>query len=290
MPKHNPYNIKIELVRGCTLRCPFCALPEMDWADSDWEFMEESIYKKIVDDISEWLPKVRIEFAERGEQSFHPQLKEFIEYMRLKVPKAQITLTTNGDTIREYKEEYPSWIQSLLDAGLNFAMIDCYSQKRYDKFKTLFEDSVRLYEDNVNPYTYIGPHVKTVLLVDGTHHNNHIIRRWHNVGGSANVVRARDAGYDMNDLPDGVSLKSMCVHPFREIEIHYDGTVPICCVDWKEEAIVGNVKEMSLQEIWIGLDKFRKPLLLKRRDLQLPCAKCSERAGFRVGLEMGWFK
>ena len=285
---HNPYNIKIELVRGCTMKCPFCAFPEMSWVNDSMKFMDGVTYANIVDQIAEWLPKPRIEFAERGEQSFHPKLKEYIADMRAKVPMAQITITTNGDTINKYKDKYVDWINSLLDAGLNFAMIDCYTEERYNRFKALFPKAALLYEQGVNPYHYVGPKEKTVLLVDGTHKANHKIRRWHNVGGNANVRKAREAGYDMHDAPE--PMKSMCVHPFREIEIHYDGTVPLCCVDWNEEAIIGNTNKTSLVDIWKALDPYRKVLLQKRRDLLNPCKKCSERAGFRVGLEMGWFK
>lgn len=260
---HNPYTIKIELVRGCTIRCPFCAIRTMDWKDEKWQFMTEVLYKKIVDDIAVFTPKVRIEFAERGEQSFHPKLVEFIRYMRVNVPKSQMTLISNGDYYKKNKSSFTAWVDSLFTAGLNFLMFDNYDAERFEEFKTLFPDAKLFYDDNVNPYHYVGPKEKCIILVDGECKDNVGIRRYHNAAGSVDVQFARNAGFDINttDKP----LNSMCTHPFREIEIHYNGIVPLCCLDWKEDAIIGDVNVTKLEDIWKSMDPYRKLLLEHKR-------------------------
>ena len=230
MPKHLPYTIKIELVRGCTMRCPFCALPEMEWVNDPWQFMSEEVYKRIIDDLAQWRPKVRIEFAERGEQTFHKNLIPYVQYLRDKLPKAQLTITSNGDTLQKFKndlQKYKAWVMSLLDAGVNVMMLDCYTKERYAIFQELFSDSISLfYEDNFHPYRYIGPKTRVILLVDGTIGEDHIIRTWHNAAGSVNVAVAKAAGYNCADVTE--PLKKMCIRPFREMEIHYDGKVLFC--------------------------------------------------------------
>lgn len=291
MSRHKPYTIKIELVRGCTMRCPFCALPEMEWADDPWKFMDKNIFGRIVEDLANWLPKTRIEFAERGEQTFHPELLDFIHSMRGELPLVQITITSNGDTLKKFKgnaQMYKDWVYELFDAGLNIMMLDCYTSERYESFKQLFPEAKLFYEDDYHPYRYMGPKEKTVLLVDGTYGNNHKIRRWHNAAGNVNVEKAHAAGYDVNSISE--PLEKMCVRPFREMEIHVDGTVPLCCNDWKRDVIIGNVSETLLEDLWEAMDPYRSLLLQKDRAAIASCKKCSERAGFRVGLEMRWFE
>lgn len=287
MARHTPYTIKIELVRGCSMRCPFCAITTMPWKDEAYCYMSEEVYNNILDDLVEWRPKVRVEFAERGEQTFHPNLLEYVKLLRLKLPKAQLTITSNGDMIRRV-DDFVVWVDELLNAGVNVMMLDCYNTKRYRTMKELFPDAKLFYEDNFHPYRYISPKIMVVLLVDGTHKKNHKIRRWHNAAGSVDIDKAEKAGYIINTVD--APMNSMCVRPFREMEIHYDGTVTLCCNDWKEDCIIGNVMDLELAALWQDMDEQRKLLLGKRRDLLSPCDVCSERAGFRVGLEMRWFK
>src|SRR5688572_774355 len=52
--RHNPFTVKLELVRGCTMRCSFCALRTMDWAINreEYKFMDENIFYAMIDDLA----------------------------------------------------------------------------------------------------------------------------------------------------------------------------------------------------------------------------------------------
>ena len=43
--------------------------------------------------------------------------------------------------------------------------------------------------------------------------------------------------------------KEVCAFPFYTLAIHVDGNVSPCCVDWRKEEILGNIKESNLKEI-----------------------------------------
>ena len=34
------------------------------------------------------------------------------------------------------------------------------------------------------------------------------------------------------------------------IHILFDGVVVLCCMDWRREVVLGNVKDKSIEEIW----------------------------------------
>ncbi|MCL2891415.1 radical SAM/SPASM domain-containing protein [Brenneria tiliae] len=45
-------------------------------------------------------------------------------------------------------------------------------------------------------------------------------------------------------------LNNSCVKPFTELTITFSGTVVLCCQDWMEEAVIGDVNYQSIREIW----------------------------------------
>jgi MoaA/NifB/PqqE/SkfB family radical SAM enzyme len=67
-----------------------------------------------------------------------------------------------------------------------------------------------------------------------------------------------------------------CVLPFRDLNIWSDGAAVMCCEDWNEEEVVGNLNTQSLSEIW------HSPLLTTVRQKHMAgqghtvdlCAKC----------------
>jgi MoaA/NifB/PqqE/SkfB family radical SAM enzyme len=54
-----------------------------------------------------------------------------------------------------------------------------------------------------------------------------------------------------NRLTDFVR-RTPCYVPFQQLNILRDGRVSLCCVDFNEEAIVGDVRKQSIDEIWNG--------------------------------------
>jgi radical SAM protein with 4Fe4S-binding SPASM domain len=68
-----------------------------------------------------------------------------------------------------------------------------------------------------------------------------------------------------------------CILPFREMNIWSDGRAVLCCDDWNEEHVVGDLNTQTLREIWQGeaLHKARSLHLEKRGQEIEICAKCN---------------
>jgi radical SAM protein with 4Fe4S-binding SPASM domain len=60
--------------------------------------------------------------------------------------------------------------------------------------------------------------------------------------------------------------------------INWDGSVVPCCLDYEGEIILGNVKNQTLKEIWLGdgFKQFRKKLLKDINSVDM-CKKCRMR-------------
>ena len=69
-----------------------------------------------------------------------------------------------------------------------------------------------------------------------------------------------------------------CTRPFNTLAICFDGTVPVCCVDFAREVVVGDVNKQSISEIWAGaeLNGIRKKFLHPEKASEFPniCKKC----------------
>ena len=68
----------------------------------------------------------------------------------------------------------------------------------------------------------------------------------------------------------------MCQRPSKEMVIGYDGTVPLCCADTKWKAVMGNVRERGIKDIWFSdfFKKVRMSLADGDRTLQEICGVC----------------
>src|SRR5947207_2714412 len=135
MPRHLPYSLKPELVRGCTLRCVFCALKHQSWSsptpawnDPNYKFITQDLWTQYVTAVAEWRPKVRVEIANRGEPTLHPQFIEMIRIGRRHLPKAQFLVSTNGDLADQIGlPEFKDFVRDAMEAGVNCFLLDCYS-------------------------------------------------------------------------------------------------------------------------------------------------------------------
>jgi radical SAM protein with 4Fe4S-binding SPASM domain len=85
--------------------------------------------------------------------------------------------------------------------------------------------------------------------------------------------------------PVDVPLKKTCTMPFREIAIRWDGTIALCCHDWKSEFKISNIKDQHLKDIWnhVRFEAARTFLQNKQRVFN-PCSRCDVDSGARAGL------
>ena len=76
-----------------------------------------------------------------------------------------------------------------------------------------------------------------------------------------------------------------CAQPYQRMFMKYNGNVTICCVDDKDEVVVGNWHSEKLYDIWNG-PKYREIRDLhssgKYHEMEL-CRKCYLPAGSTEG-------
>ena len=289
MKLEKPWSVQLELTEGCNRRCRFCGIHSLYREDQDmgYKFMTSETAKKIAISLNEWLGKTRLEFALQGEPLLNKDVNRIFNIFRTYFPKGQIMTTTNGDPIRKGKSFNSEKIFDLFKSGLNILVLDYYGEKHdptYDEFFQMAKEASNgipvfdFYKNKTTVWGYESNKIMKIVVIDNTVDRN-FQRDLNNQAGNTNPQYVE---FDTSQIPRMVR----CHQPFRELSVKHDGAVPICCMDWGREHIMGKFPEDgSFQEIWKNehIKRARSLLWNKRRDLLSPCDRCNYhpvKAGF----------
>lgn len=276
-----PWSYDVELAEGCNRLCNFCGLNAIRTAaGEDIRLMGTRTAQRVAVDCSKWTPETRIQFSGHGEPLLHPRALEVFTLFREMLPKAQLTLTTNGRLVMRGTREK---LRGIFRAGIDTIIVDTYEPERFELHTRLLaarpQIRVRDYYDELVP-AGISPWVRgsklknTVVILDDLG-----IRS----GETKTRVATNAAGHGGPATRE--PLKKTCSNPFRRLVVAHNGNVLLCCMDWKQQFVAGNVHEERLWEIWAGerLTAARRMLQEKRREFT-PCRGCDMGAGARAGL------
>lgn len=290
----NPWSIQIESTEGCNRRCRFCGIHSLyrEKADMTYKFMTVETADLISQDLDEWLPKIRIEFALQGEPLLNPNITKILEKFRNNFPKCQLMMTSNTDMLRKGKNFDTKKLMKLFTSGLNIFVADYYGEKfdpTYQEFYSAFELMSKeigvplfdFYKDKPTVWGYENERHQKIVTIDNTAERD-MLRTMNNQAGNTNPDFFQDISFK-NRI--SLRMNKRCPLPFREMVIKHDGSVMMCCMDWQRENIVGKFPEQSFEEIWnsMQLNRIRKILYNKRRDLIVPCVRC-DYMGLKSGL------
>ena len=284
-----PWSIQVELTRGCNRVCMFCGVSGLQGGKpgGPYDFMTVDTAKVLAQKFAEGgCGNRRFEFAMRGEPTMNPNYLEILSVFRERLPKAQIMLTTNGVRMRKGKME--KTLSLIFDSGVDFVMLDTYYPERDELWEAVFslpEHSFYVYDfykDEQCPNPYHNHHRKvqrTVIVADdlGTM-----------VGGKAQKnALGNHCGNALDQPRLERVLEKRCTKPFREMVVHYNGNVNLCCEDFAAEFNLGNLAhtDSTVAEVWHSqiLNDVRTLLYWKERKF-VPCARCNYSGGMRQGL------
>ncbi len=279
----NIHNFQIELVQGCTRKCPFCGIGRIPHVLKSPNYMTIETATSIATQIQQQFKKnLRVDFAVHGEPLMHPKVNEILSVFRKALPQAQLSIITNGDLLSSSEN-----VTSLFTSGLNNLMVDFYDnnvKRNAHRLEILQGTSIPVYNfytDKYSIWTYKGFAQKAIIITPSLeeHSGESTTRTIHTAGGNL------PDEYRKKYLPNLVlPVFTICAKPFREMSINWDGNVSICCEDWMCTESAGNIHDTSIIDIWTSdtFDKWRYLLYHKRRDLIPLCSKCNEKS-FRTG-------
>lgn len=277
---HRPWSARIEFVRGCNIKCDFCAIHSIPKK-------KKYIKKETAILIAKGLAKagfdpIRLEFGMRGEPILHPDFMKLIKIFRRYCEKSPMLVYSNGIAFsRDDAERF-------FDVGGNILLIDCYSDGLYDKYLEKYDGLhiIDYYNEKFSPWHRHNPKKTKVLLLMRDFgvgiSGKKITRILTNQGG--NLVKKTADKYGIKVVKE--PLKKKCCRLFRDIVFMYNGNCTICCLDWGEKVVFFNVnsgeriKRFWYKDYW--LNAMRLLHYNKNRKFS-PCFNCNYMGGTRFG-------
>ena len=234
------YKLGIEITSACNYRCPFC--PQSKSARPE-AYMSFSSVSLIVEQLVALRYAGEISLSVTNEPFCHPRCLEFAGLISKKLPKCNLRFNSNG-----------SLIDKIILGGLHGISTPFIAQ--------------------INDYTG-GRELSRLggLLsgYDAEFQSRFILKRrsfgerLSTRGGAAQSRRRRDYFGDFD-----------CLLPYFRMDIGTDGSVILCCADYRYQMAFGNIHTAALKDIWNSEEfrELRRTLFRgKRRSVSL-CSRC----------------
>jgi MoaA/NifB/PqqE/SkfB family radical SAM enzyme len=274
-----PPAITVEFTNLCNIKCTYCTSP-LKQRSTGW--MKEDVFVRMIDDIKQYGIK-RVRIVGNGEPTIHPYFGAYLAELKRVTPVVQ--LTTNGNFIND------QIAKDIVNAGINQVNIsvDGDNAEAYEKyringdFKKLRQNLTDLkhYRDSQKGRLLIN--VRVMLSPDELHRQDEILSFWEqyaDVVSRQYVINVTDVSPTHTFETDAASERyPKCSLPFKMLNIHWNGNVPLCTYSIKQSGIsegylLGNIKTQNLFELWNSpiIKQYRQAQ--RKRDLdQMPLCK-----------------
>ena len=245
-----PERITIEPTNRCNLECFMCPRNNVEMELGD---IELSLFKKIVDEASQFLPVCLVSFF-RGESLLHPRFLEMLSYAKEKGLKP-IQFATNACFLSRESAEV------ILDLDIDFISfsIDVNNPEIYEKirkhsnYKKVFGNIIFFLEEKKKrnkslPETQVSA-VKTDQNVDFI---EDFVSFWRPKVDRVRVYDAHslDGRLGQSQENDKAGKRLPCLKPLTDMVIYWNGDVAVCNHDWARKEFIGNVKDDTIKAIW----------------------------------------
>lgn len=242
--------LALETSAVCNRHCSFCPVIKGDRPD---EQMPQWMFEKAIEELVELKYKGRITPYIYNEPMRDPRLITLLRYIKEKLPRVCVMISTNGDYIKK-----PKQIDELFEEGVRQLIINVYSnERRYLQLSQMLTEVKTSLDFNSSMYTYAKKGEARIQ----------ILRKFDNKFEGGFMVQNRSG-----NIPDYLPLleeplKKMCVRPWRFLNINWTGQGILCCNDYHGETDFGNLKTNTLVEIWndMAFHSYREQLQKKIR-------------------------
>lgn len=214
--------------------------------------MSVSLVRKISGEVSRHGPRSYFLFKD-GEPFMHKDIIEMIRVIKESHKGNKIYISTNGHLLNS---ELQDAMISLKVDNINFS-VDNASPEGYRKIRGA---DLACVEENVNklmemkrsrksPYPHIAIHF--VRHKNNEHEVESFKKKW---SGKDLTLKFMYFNTWTGHFPDEAVINKGKRYPCFSLwmfpSINWDGKVSICCVDWNENEIIGDLNKDSFKDIW----------------------------------------
>ncbi len=228
-----PEIYQIEVSRKCNLSCSMCARSFFHRED-ETEFIDLALIDKLIRERS-FENSYFVELQMSGEPTLHPQLDKIINKLK---PFVALGLSTNGTNLDLdclFELDYVTInYNAIKNDPTAIDRIRRFVQRAYRYGKPAIDLQIIELSDWDLDYEILNAEFKHELVLP-----------------MFNIRTVPDCFMTIFDKPDRLPVeKELCLNPWLSVSIQANGNVVPCCFSFGDDIVYGNIKELSLYEIW----------------------------------------
>jgi radical SAM protein with 4Fe4S-binding SPASM domain len=256
-------HVQVQTINWCNRSCAFCPCQTYP---TKLELMSLETYQRVLDELAALDFSGRFSPYLQAEPLLDKRLPELVAMARRALPRAKLLVQTNGDALTAEKG------LALFEAGLHKLIINCYDNaEQVARMQGLVREMV----GRQAGLRFIHGKFARLIRPERPGQIRQEVAIEDKTWWKADSISNR-AGNIAGALTE--PLRKSCFRPFKQLYVHFDGDVILCCCDWKGEVVFGNVMKQSLPEIFSSpiARQYRENLAKKNRKMKL-CEVCDYR-------------
>jgi len=272
--RDKPLKVIIENTNICNSDCIFCVHSKMSRKIG---FMDFSLYKNIIDECASIRVK-EVAVYRLGEPLLDREFSEKVTYAKKRGIEI-VSTNTNASLLNEENTI------KILHSGLDvlYISLDATSKEVYERIRRGLNYDIVI--ENINRFIKLrnakGKKLTIILNYCVTEENKYqikdFINKWKNRVEQIWISDTHDWSGVVGKKRDPLRRTDPCRLLWTEMVISWDGKVPLCCIDYDDSILIGDVKKESINEIWNGeiLKTFRECHINKQFGRISLCNNCT---------------
>jgi iron-sulfur cluster protein/radical SAM family protein len=289
-----PESINFEITAACDAKCIHC--PRLDM-DRPMKAMPMDIFMRMVDQAAD-LRVTQLCPNGYGEICTLPMrmLEPYFRHISSKAWPFKIIINTNGYRMGDERAQlFIDHRVHLVNVTIDGATAETAETIRVGLKFADIEANIKnlLRRRDAAGKRFPKVRVGMVALPQTLREGQAFLDRWRGIAdfvgiGGYSTRLGSISLFEPSDASPALPAASACVLPFSDLNIWADGKAVLCCEDWNEEYVVGDLASETIAEIWHGprMAAVRaKHLAGRGQDIAL-CAKCNNWRQPSVGARM----
>jgi hypothetical protein len=275
-----PQQLAFEITGACDARCIHCPRQDMNRPKRQMPF---DLFRRMVDQAA-WMRVPDLVPNGYGEILLINNLDAYMAYIAAQKHRFRVLINTNGHLMTDDKIDlFLRYRVRLLNITIDGATAETAGSIRVGLDTAHIEDNIYrlLARRRALGLRYPKVRVGMVVIPQNRHEVAQFLSKWRGVadyvGCGGFSTRAGSRHFSEEPAASATPERHPCVLPFRELNVWSDGRAVLCCEDWNEEHVVGDLNTQTLQQIWRGavLREARRLHARLEGDQIALCARCN---------------
>ncbi len=265
IPLNTPFVLQIEPSSLCNISCRFCPVGKYHPASKkshDRGMLSMELFEKAIDGLADFDKPIKsIHLYGNGEPLLNKNFAKMVNYAKTCGNVEFVDTTTNGMLLNQRK------IDAIIGAKIDKINISVngLNAEQYFRFTGAKINYDGFLSNLMYLYTNRGKSkifIKSISEFYSKEEKNKFFDLFSPLADSIYLENLTDPWPD-HDVEASMGVKSsksahssiiidkyVCCPIFYTLVMNFDGTFSLCCVDWKNQLIIGDLKKNSIKEIW----------------------------------------